>query len=86
MVTHLTILVIPDKLEQSDESSSSARSGAAVDQQGSVWHLDESILRLVMEVQHQLGVGRHISVIPRLAVNVVQHFHFVYNFHKSQKI
>ena len=79
MVTHFTILVIPDKLEQSDEGSSSARPGAAVNQEGSSWHLDQGILGLVMEVQHQLGVCLDISVIPVLTVDLVQHFHFIYN-------
>ena len=74
--TDLTVLVIPDEFEESDESSSSADPSAAVDQQGSVGHLDQIVLSLVLQVQQHLGVSQHLSLSPALAVQMVDMLHF----------
>ena len=71
----LTIPEIPDKFEESDESSSSAHPRTAVNQHGSFRHLGQIILRLVLEVQHQLGVSRDLLVSPSLAVQLLDSFY-----------
>ena len=76
ILTDLTIPVIPDQFEESDESSSSADPTAAVDQQGSVRHLDQIVLSLVLQVQQHLGVSQHLSLSPALAVQMVDMPHF----------
>ena len=72
----LIILIILDQFEESDESSSSADPSAAVDQQGSVRHLDQIVLSLVLQVQQHLRVSRHLQVGPAFAVELGDEFHF----------
>ena len=76
----LTIPKIPDKFEESDESSSSAHPRTAVNQHGISRHLHQIFLRLVVEVQQQLCVCRDLNVSPALTVNLSDQFRFVCSF------
>ena len=79
-MSDLTVLVIPDQFEKPDESSSPAHPRTAVNQHGISRHLHQIFLRLVVEVQQQLGVCRDRIVSPALTVNLSDQFRFVCSF------
>ena len=84
-LSDLTIPEIPDKFEESDESSSSAHPRTAVNQHGSFRHLDQIVLRLVLQVQHHLRVSRHLQVSPGLAVELLDSFHLTFIVEMERK-